>query len=172
MADARIRFYFFDTWIIWYKKHILQFPCSVSVKCVAAGSWPARSSPGGEIKQRNAGMRFVVFQETSPKHSNPFKTFVSSAHRKYGLQFRYDLSTCKRTCGAVEHKTKEKDRLRSGAYVRNHRENCLADRCYIFKMIAMVFSCGWLIQLSKTILRTAVATYLMTGVLKQGYALQ
>lgn len=52
---------------------------------VAADSWPALSSPGDEIKQRNVGMRFVVFQETSPKHSNPFKAFVSPAHRKYCL---------------------------------------------------------------------------------------
>lgn len=82
MADSRIIFYFFDTWIIWHTKHILQFPCSVSAICVPAGPWPARSSPGDDIKQRNVGMRFVVFQETSPKHSNPFKTFISPAHRK------------------------------------------------------------------------------------------
>lgn len=64
------------------QKHILKFPCSASAIHVAAGSWPARSSPGDEIKQRNVGMHFVVFQEISPKHSNPFKTFISPAHRK------------------------------------------------------------------------------------------
>lgn len=115
MADTRIIFYFFDTWIVWYRKCILQFPCSVSAVHVAAGSWPVRCSLGDKIKQRNVGMRFVVFQEISPKLSNPFKTFVSPAHRKYCLQFRQDLSTCRRTCRAVEHKTKEKDRLQNCA---------------------------------------------------------
>lgn len=57
----------------------------VSAKCVVTGSRPAHSSPGGEIKQKSVGMRFVVFQETSPKHSNPLKTFVSPARRKYVL---------------------------------------------------------------------------------------
>lgn len=133
MADTRIRFYFFDTWIMWYKKHILQFPCSVSAKCVAAGSWPACSSPEDEINQRNIGMCFVVFQETSPKHSNPFKTFVSPAHRKYDLQFRYDLSTCKRTCRAVEHKTKEKGRLWSSACVSETTER-IASLIYVISL--------------------------------------
>jgi len=36
----------------------------------------------GEIKQRNVGMLLVVFQETSPKCTNPFKTFASPTHKK------------------------------------------------------------------------------------------
>lgn len=114
MADTRIIFYFFDTWIRWYKESILQFLCSVPAIHVAADSWPAHSSPGDEIKQRNVGMQFVVFQETSAKHSNPFKTFISPAHRKQCLQFRYDLPTCRRTCRGVELKTKEKDHPQNG----------------------------------------------------------